>query len=438
MKNVTRFQLLIFWCFFVCSVVFSQTLRLRSHVSTPGSFRTDIWGFTDANTGKPYVVAGEQSGSGITIIDVSNPDHASIVSTLPGINGFDVKVWKNYIYTVSGGYIGNGDIVDISDPLHPQRVGSFPNSHNIFISPNGLLIDDRLNIYDLTTSPTSPELVYTGNSPGHDVAVIGNRLYDFHGYEGTRIFEFDDLLFLRQIGVITDPSIVYHHSGWATDDQRYLFICDELAKHPTPDITVWDISAPDNPLRIGEFGDDEAIVHNLYVVGNYAIAAYYTAGLRIFDIRTPEHITLTAEYDTSPLTGEVFGGAFGVFPFFGNGLIAVNDWQQGVFIFSFSPEADLPEDLTRATLLPNFPNPFTSGTTIRYFLPEDGFVKLNIYNVLGEAVRSLAQKRVAGGVVGQIQWDGKDNFGRTVGAGNYIVRLESEQGSASRVIHLIR
>jgi hypothetical protein len=438
LKNFTRFKVLFLWWFLFSSAVFSQTLRLRSQVVTPGSFRTDIWGFTDANTGNAYAVAGDQSGSGITIIDVTNPDRAEILSTLPGINGFDVKIWKNYVYTVSGGYTGSGDIVDISDPRHPQKVGSFPNSHNIFISPEGLLIDDRLNIYDLTTSPTSPQLVYTGGSPGHDVAVIGNRLYDFHGYEGTRIFEFDDQVFLRQIGVVTDPSIVSHHSGWATADQRYLFICDELAKHPTPDITVWDISVPDDPVRVGEFGDDEAIVHNLYVVGNYAIASYYTAGLRIFDISKPEDISLAAEYDTSPLTGEQFGGAFGVFPFFGNGLIAVNDWQQGVFVFSFSPEPELPEDPTRPNLLPNFPNPFNSGTTIPYFLPEDGFVKLNIYNVLGEKVRTLVQKRVEGGVIGRILWDGKDDSGKIVSAGNYIVRLESEQGSAGRMIQLVR
>jgi choice-of-anchor B domain-containing protein len=418
--------------------MFSQTLRLRSHIQTPGSFRTDIWGFIDSSDGKSYAVAGDQSGSGIAIIDVSNPDHASIVSTLPGINGFDVKVWKNYIYTVSGGYIGNGDIVDVSDPHHPQRVGGFPNSHNIFISAEGLLIDDRLNIYDLTTSPTSPQLLYTGGSQGHDVVIIGNRLYDFHGYEGTRIFEFDDQLILRQIGAIVDPAIVYHHSGWATADHRYLFICDELAKHPTADITIWDISSLDNPVRVGEYGDSEAIVHNLYIVGNYAIASYYTAGLRIFDISDPQHISLAAEYDTSPFAGEQFAGAFGVFPFFNNGIIAVNDWQQGVFIFSFSPESVLPEDLTRPVLLPNFPNPFNGSTLIRYFLPEDGLVKLSIYNILGEIVRSFAQKRVAGGVVGQIQWDGKDNFGRSVSTGNYIVRLESERGNVSRVIHLTR
>ncbi len=37
----------------------------------------------------------------------------------------------------------------------------------------------------------------------------------------------------------------------------------------------------------------------------------------------------------------------------------------------------------------NYPNPFNPSTTIRYTIPSDGFVKLSVYNTIGEEVRTL-------------------------------------------------
>ncbi len=49
-------------------------------------------------------------------------------------------------------------------------------------------------------------------------------------------------------------------------------------------------------------------------------------------------------------------------------------------------------------LYQNFPNPFNPSTSIRYNVPQKGFVKLNIYNVLGQLVTSLVNKEVDKGL----------------------------------------
>jgi len=76
-------------------------------------------------------------------------------------------------------------------------------------------------------------------------------------------------------------------------------------------------------------------------------------------------------------------------------------------------------------LLGNYPNPFNMETIISYVLSKEAFVELNIYNVLGEKVRTLvAEHQTAGSK--KISWDGKDNRGNEVTSGAYFYRLKAD------------
>lgn len=88
-------------------------------------------------------------------------------------------------------------------------------------------------------------------------------------------------------------------------------------------------------------------------------------------------------------------------------------------------------------LLPNFPNPFNPETVISYQLSVVGDVKLAIYNVLGELVRNLRQRREMPGLHA-VRWDGRDDAGLPVSSGVYIYRLETGQQTASRKMILLR
>ncbi len=72
----------------------------------------------------------------------------------------------------------------------------------------------------------------------------------------------------------------------------------------------------------------------------------------------------------------------------------------------------------------NYPNPFNPSTTISYQLPAAGPVRLDIYNVRGQLVRTLIDAEQDAGYHSVI-WNGKDNRGQSVASGVYFYRLSS-------------
>ena len=61
-------------------------------------------------------------------------------------------------------------------------------------------------------------------------------------------------------------------------------------------------------------------------------------------------------------------------------------------------------------LFQNHPNPFNPETTIGYELPEAGAVRLSLYNVSGQLVRTLVERERAAGTY-SVTWDGRDDMG---------------------------
>jgi len=293
---------------------------------------TEVWGYEQ--NGEQYALVGYSSG--VHIVNTTDALNPVLTAKVSGIPGFDIKVWKNYMYTVIGHGNGDGAIVDLSDITKPKRVNSFPSAHNIFISEQGYLFLEApgLRIMDLNENPLEPKLIWQGGISGHDATVVGNRLYDFHGSDGTNIYDISNISQPALLGSIQTPRIRYHHSGWPTSDENYLLICDEGALGANEDITVWDIKDPAQPKLVDSYTDSTSIVHNLYIVDKIAYVSYYNSGFKIFDVSNPESIRPIDNYDTNSSSGDNFGGAFGVYPFASSKYIYVSDSGEGLHIFS--------------------------------------------------------------------------------------------------------
>ena len=75
----------------------------------------------------------------------------------------------------------------------------------------------------------------------------------------------------------------------------------------------------------------------------------------------------------------------------------------------------------------NYPNPFNPSTTIQFAVPHAAEVTLDIYNVLGEQIRTLVDHEQRSTGRYSVVWDGKDRNGNIVGSGMYFYRLETGQ-----------
>ena len=95
------------------------------------------------------------------------------------------------------------------------------------------------------------------------------------------------------------------------------------------------------------------------------------------------------------------------------------------------------ERISDIKLYQNIPNPFDKQTTISYQLPKAGWVRLDIYNIAGQLVKTLANLVQPAGSYA-VKWDGRDNKNRQVSAGVYIYHLTAGDKTQSRKMVVIK
>jgi hypothetical protein len=135
------------------------------------------------------------------------------------------------------------------------------------------------------------------------------------------------------------------------------------------------------------------------------------------------------------------GGRGGYFITASGGIAAVSD-SFGIHIFDLrniqtDVQVDAPELPDGFLLSQNFPNPFNPSTTIRYALPRRAAVRLTIYNLLGQQIRTLVDADMSAGQH-MVEWDGIDGYGHAVATGLYFYRLETGSIVETRKMLLLK
>jgi len=424
---------LLFLFFFGASLLAQTNIELISNLDEyHSSGYNDIWGYVDP-MGNEYALLGVRSGT--SIVDLSDPANPVEVAFIPGPQSVvrDIKVHEQYAYTITE-QTGSGQglqIIDLSDlPNSATLVNTidtwFTRAHNIFITDGYAYViggngGGGMRILDLS-NPVNPTetAYYTASGYIHDVYVWDDTVIVCDGSSGEyHLVDVSDKTNPQLISV--SPSIPgYAHSGWMTEDKRYFIGTEEgnqvdITVWDLQDRTSWDLVVPSWETNSG------AIVHNLFIMGNYAHVSYYVDGYVVLDISDPTNPILAGQYDTYPGTGGFFNGAWGVYPYLPSGFTIVSDIETGLYVLKFDiPTAVVDEELPITfSLNQNYPNPFNPSTNISFSISEPGFVTLKVYSILGEEVAELINEFKGAGIY-------ELNFSATnLTTGIYIAKLSA-------------
>ncbi len=91
----------------------------------------------------------------------------------------------------------------------------------------------------------------------------------------------------------------------------------------------------------------------------------------------------------------------------------------------------------RFELKGNYPNPFNPETVIKFNLPQDCWVSLRVYNILGQVVKTLVDEPLPAGSHA-IMWDGKNQQGSDVASGVYFYRIKAGDFESTQKMTLLR
>ena len=97
-------------------------------------------------------------------------------------------------------------------------------------------------------------------------------------------------------------------------------------------------------------------------------------------------------------------------------------------------EALIPKEYS---LSQNYPNPFNPETHIKYAIPKEGEVKIEIYDVLGRLVKLLIDEHKPAGYY-QIIWDARNDEGMVVSNGVYLICMKSGTFTSLKKMTLLK
>ena len=373
---------------FECDSFALQSRMPASDLHQDAPALNDIWGFVDLNNNKEYAIVGLQNGT--AIVDVSDPVSPVTVDYVEGMNSTwrDLKVYQQwdagnnrynaYAYVTTEANQGL-QIIDLGNLPNSITVSAtiddFISAHNINIAnvdySSGKLIEgttpflyvagsDRsfgaYRVYDIT-NPIAPRIVTPapeGTGYVHDLTTFTinddrtSQCADGHN-PCELLIDFNELTV--DIWDMTDKSqpvmisetpydnAAYTHSGWWSEDKKFIFIQDEFDEKNlglNTTLRTLDISDLRTPFVSSVWtGTTQAIDHNGFAVGNTYYMSNYRRGLTVLDITDPNQPEEIGFFDTYPTPSENsanFAGAWGVYPFLPSGNILISDISYGLFI----------------------------------------------------------------------------------------------------------
>lgn len=324
----------------------------------------------------------------LIVVDVSNPIEPTETGILEVSHSYQTAAGPDHVYMSNGPV----RVIDVANPANPFQVAQVPGSARASTLDEPFLF---------AASGTAGLSVINVSNPGQPAVVVPQFLVDGSAH-------------------------------WITMKGHLAYL---VGPSPTSGFWVVDVQNPTSPTLVGSApipvtGSGPATVE---VRDRYA---YVTASgyLRIIDVANPVNPVEVANIETGPIHGPVV-----VAPPY---IYAVADdpvtWSGPLLILSSDFITDVPKaSVGYLKLAQNVPNPFNPSTTISFELPSPAHAVLEIFDVHGRIVRTLADKTFPAGHH-SVEWDGRNANGRAAGSGVYFYRLRAAGRSEAKKMVILK
>lgn len=169
------------------------------------------------------------------------------------------------------------------------------------------------------------------------------------------------------------------------------------------------------PVPVGQSGNVPVTLEDVDGDGDFEVVSGISNGAFVIDIKLPKG---------DKIPWNTYRGNYR----------RTGNYQHNTLVTSADPT--LPPVIP-AQLYQNFPNPFNPQTTIRFSLPADGAVNLEVYNIRGQKVKTLLNKTVEAGVH-EVTWKGTDDTSKPVSSGIYFYKMNTPNDTNVKKMILLK
>ncbi len=398
-----------------------------------------LWGYV-APDGSEYALLGCSNGT--SVVNITDSTNITEIGFIPGANSGwrEIKTYSHYAYVVSEGTNSRLQIIDLQylpdsvNLVNTWNYSGYTQTHAIsqsgpylYLSGGNAAPNGGVQIVDIT-DPVLP--VRRGNNTVryiHDCRIEDDTVWAFNiNNQKVSIINAADKDNVQEIRNFNTIQAMPHSSAF-TNDRKFLFLTFE--NHNPGKLEIWNVQDLENITYVRNWQPTAittSVIHNIEIYDNYAIAAHYTAGIRILDISDPVNPVEVAWYDTRPQDNSSnFEGCWSVHKF-PSGKIIGSDITNGLFVIRMSVPTGIGNVQNNIannySLSQNYPNPFNPETVIQYEISSGNKlsdVRLVVYDALGKEVATLVNSKQKTGKF-TVKFNGKD-----LASGIYFYKLET-------------